>query len=127
MISLIDTRLDESWKKTHPKEFQNKIDQMIHDLTIKDDEATHRIGIKRQLEARAGHNAYAKLHKLEMPVYICGGKFDGITSVTNLKKIQNQIPNAHLEIFEGGHMFFLQDSNAFNHILAFLKGTFDKQ
>jgi hypothetical protein len=33
-----------------------------------------------------------------------------------------QIPNARLELFEGGHLFFIQDPRAFEQIVALLRG-----
>ena len=36
--------------------------------------------------------------------------------------MKQQIPNARLELFEGGHGFLLEDPTAFEHVIAFLKG-----
>jgi 3-oxoadipate enol-lactonase len=74
------------------------------------------------MEARARHDTYDRLPKLQMPVYICGGLYDGIAKPANLKAMQKQIPGSRLEMFEGGHLFFIQDPRAFERIVAFLKG-----
>jgi len=60
-----------------------------------------------------------------MPVYICGGRYDGIAQVSNQEAMQRQIANAQLELFEGGHLFFIQDPRAFERISAFLQGKLD--
>jgi 3-oxoadipate enol-lactonase len=57
-----------------------------------------------------------------MPVYICGGRYDGIATPANLEAMQKQIPGSRLELFEGGHLFFIQDLRAFECIVAFLQG-----
>jgi 3-oxoadipate enol-lactonase len=56
-----------------------------------------------------------------MPVLICGGRYDGIASVANQEAMHKQIPNANLELFEGGHLFFVQDPRAYEKIIVFLK------
>jgi 3-oxoadipate enol-lactonase len=79
------------------------------------------MGARRQLEARALHDTYERLPTLKMPVYICGGRYDGIATPANLEAMQKQIPGAQLELFEGGHLFFIQDPQSFDRILAFLE------
>lgn len=37
----------------------------------------------------------------------------------------NQIPGAKLELFEGGHLFFMEDLRAVERIGAFLRGELD--
>jgi 3-oxoadipate enol-lactonase len=83
------------------------------------------MGLRRQLEARAGHNTYGRLPGLKMPVYICGGRHDGIAKPPNQEALHKQIPGSHLEFFEGGHNFRLQDPRAFGQIIAFLQGKLD--
>jgi 3-oxoadipate enol-lactonase len=61
-----------------------------------------------------------------MPVFICGGRYDGIATPANLEAMQRQIPGSRLELFEGGHLFLIQDPRAFEHIVAFLQGEFDE-
>ena len=56
------------------------------------------------------------------PVFLCGGKYDGIAPPENLEAVASQISNAQLEFFEGGHMFLAQDPTAFPRAAAFLRG-----
>ena len=88
-------------------------------------ETNRKIGSQRQLAARMEHDTYNRLHTLQMPVFICGGRYDGIAPVINQEAMQKQIPQAHLELFEGGHLFLSQDPRAFNRIDAFLHGKLD--
>ena len=62
-----------------------------------------------------------------MPVFICGGKYDGIAPASNLEALEKQIPNAHLEFFEGGHLFLREDGRAFQRVIAFLRGEQDNE
>jgi 3-oxoadipate enol-lactonase len=124
-IELIDNRMNEAWQKGHPEQFQSLIDQALAARKIGADEPGHAMGLRRQLEARAGHNTYDRLPGLKMPVYICGGHYDGIAKPVNQEAMHKQIPGSRLEFFEGGHNFRLQDPRAFRQIIAFLQGQPD--
>jgi 3-oxoadipate enol-lactonase len=121
-LYLSDTRWDAVWQAANSAQFQQLLDQTLAALRVGADEAGRPIGSLRQLEARARHDTYERLPSLKMPVYICGGRYDGIAMPSNLEAIQRQIPGARLELFEGGHLFFIQDPRAFERIVAFLRG-----
>jgi 3-oxoadipate enol-lactonase len=123
MISLSDTRRDTAWQAAHPGQFQALFEQILSGLRVGADEPGRRTGARRQLEARAGHDTYERLPALRMPVYICGGRYDGIATPAGFEAMQKQIPGARLEFFEGGHLFFAQDPRAVEQIGAFLRGA----
>ena len=125
MIILSDTRLDAEWQGENPTQFQELMEQKLERLRVGSGEPGRQVGLYRQLEARASHNAYDRLINLRLPVYICGGRYDGIATPANLEAIQKQIPGARLELFEGGHLFFIQDPRAFKRITTFLRGELD--
>ena len=62
-----------------------------------------------------------------MPVFIRGGKYDGIAPGDNLEALERQIPNARLEFFEGGHLFLREDKKAVERVIAFLQGERDSE
>ena len=123
ILYLSDTRRDAVWQAASPAQFQLLLDQTLAGLRVGAEERGRQIGARRQLEARARHNTHERLLHLRMPVYICGGRYDGIATPANLEAMQKQIPGARLELFEGGHSFFIQDHRAFGRIVAFLQGN----
>ena len=125
MIPLRDIRRHAIWREADPEQFQVLFDQTLAGMQVGADEPGRKIGARRQLEARALHDTYDQLPNLRMPVYICGGLYDGIAKPTNLKSMQKQIPGSRLELFDGGHLFYIQDHRAFERIVAFLKGDLD--
>ena len=125
MIPLRDIRRHAIWREADPEQFQVLFDQTLAGMQVGADEPGRKIGARRQLEARALHDTYDRLPNLRMPVYICGGLYDGIAKPTNLKSMQKQIPGSRLELFDGGHLFYIQDPRAFERIVAFLKGDLD--
>ncbi|MBU1902231.1 MAG: alpha/beta hydrolase [Proteobacteria bacterium] len=125
LVTISDTRRNEEWQAAHPREFQDLVDFILAELQVGADEPGRQIGARRQLEARVGHDTYNRLPNMHLPVYICGGRYDGIAKPINLEMMQKQIPGARLELFEGGHLFFIQDPRAFERIAAFLNGELD--
>ncbi len=122
LISLSDKRRDTAWQTAHPKQFRALYAQIQAGLRVGADEPGRRTGAQRQLEARARHNTYERLPGLQMPVYICGGRYDGIATPAGMEAMERQISGARLELFEGGHLFFAQDPRAVLRIWAFLRG-----
>lgn len=120
MIPNSDTRCDATWQKSHAAEFDAMIDLAVEMAKFAADEPNHAEGARRQLEARAGHDTYERLPQLTMPVYVCGGKYDGVAKPENLEAITNQLPNARMDLFEGGHGFLAQDSAAYQAVIEFL-------
>ena len=126
VLQLSDTRRDAAWQVANPEQFQTLFDQTLTGLRVGADEPGRQIGARCQLEARARHDSYERLCTLRMPVYLCGGRYDGIATPTNLEAMQKQIPGAQLEFFEGGHLLFIQDPRAFERIVAFLQGELNE-
>ena len=102
------------------KSFKALIDEMLAIRTVAADEPDKVVGARRQIEVRQGHATYSRLPQLAMPVLICGGRYDGVAPVENQETLL-QISLARMALFEGGHLFFMQDPRAFEEIIAFLK------
>jgi len=125
VVELSDTRRDAAWQAANPAQFQALVGETLAGLRVGADEPGREVGARRQIEARKNHNTYDRLPSLRMPVYICGGRYDGIAPVSNQRAMLQQISHAQLELFEGGHLFFIQDPRAFERIIAFLRGERD--
>jgi 3-oxoadipate enol-lactonase len=125
ILWLSDIRRDAVWREANPVQYQALFDETLSGLRVGADEPGREMGARRQLEARARHDTYNRLPKLQMAVYICGGLYDGIAKPPNLKAMQEQIPGSRLEMFEGGHLFYVQDPRAFGRIEVFLRGDLD--
>jgi 3-oxoadipate enol-lactonase len=122
ILQLSDIRRHAIWREANPAQFQTLFDETMAGLRAGADEPGRQMGIRLQLEARACHDTYDRLPKMEIPVYICGGLYDGIAKPTNLRAMAEQILGSRLELFEGGHLFYIQDPRAFKRITAFFRG-----
>ena len=79
-------------------------------------------GLGRQMIARRGHDVVDDLGSITTPTLVCAGRFDDIAPMENSELIVDRVPDATLEVFEGGHYFMVQDRSAFPAIIDFLGG-----
>jgi 3-oxoadipate enol-lactonase len=77
-------------------------------------------GLVRQLEARRLHDTWDRLPTLDVPTLVAAGRYDGIAPLANAEALAGRIPDARLDVFEGGHAFFLDDRRAWPAIMDFL-------
>ncbi len=78
-------------------------------------------GYLHQLGARSGHDVDARLPTIGSPTLVCAGRYDAIAPVANSERLADRIPDATLQVFDGGHLFLLQDPTAFPAIARFLQ------
>ncbi|MGE0626050.1 MAG: alpha/beta fold hydrolase [Pseudomonadales bacterium] len=116
-LSLSDQRRDAAWRAANPDRWRALVEMTRAARRADRDEA----GGRRQLDARAGHDTWERLPGLEVPVLLAGGRYDGIAPVANMTAMAGRIPGATLELFEGGHLFLLQDKTAYPFIIQWLK------
>ena len=79
-------------------------------------------GSHLQLMARADHDVSADLGRIQVPTLVCAGEYDDQAPLPNSIALVEGIPDAQLRVFQGGHLFLLQDRVAFGEIIDFLGG-----
>jgi len=120
MIPISDTRYDAAWAEAHPEQYEAMVAFASNDPYA--DEPGMAMGRHRQLEARAKHDTWDRLGQIHCPTLICAGRHDGIALPATQEKMAGRIKGAELRFFEGGHMFMIQDREAFPAMIHFLKG-----
>jgi pimeloyl-ACP methyl ester carboxylesterase len=110
--TLLDTRFDDAWLAEHPK------DKALVDLMGTRPDPTE--GARLQLEARRHHDVWDRLDRITCPTLVASGRYDGIAPPENGEAIASRIPGARLRLFEGGHMFTVQDRAATPAVIDFL-------
>lgn len=117
-LRILDTRFTPEWLAEHPGD-QALVEMMAgRSLAEKTDE--QRRGEAEQIAARSHHDVCARLPAIRCPTLVASGLFDGIAAPANGAWIAAHIKDAELRLYEGGHVFFLQDSKALPEIMAFL-------
>jgi 3-oxoadipate enol-lactonase len=119
LLGLTDTRYTPEWLADHPR------DQALADMLAgrrrgaEDTEA--RRGELAQLEARAHHDVADRLGAIDCPTLVACGRYDGIAPLSNGEAIAARVRDAELRVYEGGHIFMLQDRTALPEVLDFLE------
>ena len=117
-LEVLDARFTGDWLANHPTDQAIVAAMAERAAAVKDDE--HRRGEREQLGARSHHDVWSRLPRITCPTFVAAGRFDGIAPPENSEAIVSQIPTAELHLYEGGHLFILQDPAAFAEITAFL-------
>jgi 3-oxoadipate enol-lactonase len=118
MPLLTDSRFTEEWLARHPADAALVAEAAQRTCAQKSPDRLR--GEQLQLEARRSHDAGDRLHRITCPTFVAAGRYDNLAPVSNSEAIAASVPTARLRVFEGGHMFFAQDSSAMAEIAAFL-------
>lgn len=117
-LRLVDTRFDDEWLATHSLDraiVANRAAGAARERTPE-----QRRGEAMQLEARRLHDVTDRLGRITAPTLVAGGEFDGIAPPPNSAAIAERIPGAELRMYQGGHLFVIQDPQALPDIVDFL-------
>ena len=119
MIPISNRRHDAAWQAANPEAYEAMVALSAADPWA--GEPRRALGAELQLGARAGHDVWDRLPMISAPSLICGGRDDGIATPEAQQAIVERIPEAQLRLFDGGHMFLLEDRAAFPAIIKFLE------
>jgi 3-oxoadipate enol-lactonase len=118
--TLLDTRFTPEWLATHDDD--RALIDLLADRQDSEQSEAVREGVALQLRARSDHDVYDRLSRIHCPTLIAAGRSDGIAPSANSVAIADQIDGADLHLFDGGHLFLMQDPTALPVILDFLAG-----
>ena len=123
MLPISDTRHDEAWQQAHPDTMKALLDFNKKQNSLLDGPGREAAlqGAQLQLLARKEHDTWGRLHQIDVPTFICGGKYDALAKPNNLENLHRRIQGSTLKLYEGGHMFLLQDASANKDIIHFLQ------
>jgi 3-oxoadipate enol-lactonase len=117
----LDSRRTAAWQAANAEKTQNLMNDILaRGQPFDPNDTAARGGMRRQLEARRGHDVLARLHQLRMPTALFGGRYDGLGTVAAQQAMAAEIPGAILSLFEGGHGFLMEDPAALPAVAEFL-------
>ena len=116
LIKINDLRISDNWIENNLELFNElKISSRKRNAFKPDPE-----NLLKQLLARKDHDTFENLRQIDVPVFLMGGKYDGIAPVSNLEAMHKEIKDSELRFYEGGHLFLIQDKNAFKELIDWL-------
>jgi pimeloyl-ACP methyl ester carboxylesterase len=118
MLGLLDSRFTSEYLSSHPAEQALAAMVTARRQVAKTEEQSR--GEREQLLARRDHDVAERLRDITCPTLVAAGRYDGIAPLVNSEAIASRIPGSELRIYEGGHMFFVQDPRALPEIVDFL-------
>ncbi len=119
-IGITDVRRDGAWQAANHAEMEALVAKQHADLALTADDPGAAKSAWRQLEARADHDTWERLPRLDLPVLVCGGRYDGQAEPRVVEALAGRVPGAELAFFEGGHAFLDQAPEAYAHIVRWL-------
>ena len=119
-LGLSDLRRDAAWQAANPGQVAALAAAARQRAALGSDDPLAAVGRRRQLEARSHHDTTDRLGDIRSPTLVCAGRYDGIAPLANSELLAERIPGATLRVFEGGHLFLLQDRTAWPAISEFL-------
>ena len=117
-LTLLDTRFTPEYLAAHPED-QGWADFVNQRREAEPSEEVRR-GELAQLDARSRLDVVDRLDRIDCPTLVASGRYDGIAPPENGEAIAARVRASDLRLYEGGHMFFVQDPTALPDILDFL-------
>ncbi len=120
-LQLGDNRRTPAWRAANPELVAKIEQQAAAAAAIGSDDPAKGRGAALQLAARAGHDTFERLDGIRIPTLLCAGRYDDIAPLANMEAMAGRMPNATLRVFDGGHLFLVQDRTANAMIAAWLR------
>jgi 3-oxoadipate enol-lactonase len=120
-MSISDTRQSVEWQRSHPETVERAYAMARAAADLGAGEPSRLSGAALQLDARRRHDTWERLPELRMPVLLCAGKYDGIAPLGNMRAMAQRIASSELRVYEGGHLFLIQDRSAYPDIVEWLR------
>ena len=127
LMAANDVRHGEAWQAEHPDAVRTIVQQARDMAALGEGDADAARGARLQIEARAGHDVLDRLGEIAHPTLVCAGRYDGIAPTASQHALEAGIPNAELRWYEGGHVFFMTDRQAWIDVAAFVGGDGQEQ
>lgn len=119
MMAIADMRRNEAWQKENPKKTARLLAESAKNASPFLSEPGGIEGFTRQIQARSKHDTYDRLSAIQTPTFVLAGRYDGQAKIEAVENLYQKLPNATMQVFEGGHTFLSQDTHAFPAIRDF--------
>lgn len=120
-LEVMDTRFTPEWQAANPKEAARLIRERMILAARRADDAALEAGKRRQLAARAQHDCFGRLDRIEAPTLVIAGEHDGQAPADLARNLAEGIRDARFAVVPGAHHTLLGGGpQAYEAIIAFL-------
>lgn len=123
LMGIADMRRSEEWQTENPEKTERLLAESAKNASPFLSEPGGLEGFQRQVQARSQHNTFDRLPAVQAPAFVLAGRYDGQAKIEAVENLYRQLPNATMQVFEGGHTFLSQDTNAFPAIRDFFQSV----
>lgn len=116
--TVVDTRFTPAWLADHPRD-RALLEVLAKRAEGKDYDTIRGEGM--QLDARRHHDVWDRLDRIACPTLVAAGRYDGLAPLANSEAIASRIAGSTLRVYEGGHVFVVQDRAALGGAIDFLR------
>lgn len=117
---LADRRWTPQWLAANPREAA--LSASMNPADPAEESAAQTAGRRLQLQARKGHDVVGRLNRISCQTLVGSGRYDDIAPIANGRAIADRIPGATFRMYNGGHLFLMQDPAAWPEVTEFLGG-----
>ncbi len=117
---LLDTRFTPEYLAGHPAD-QALASMFAARTPVAKTEQQLR-GEREQLLARQGHDVMDRLPNITCPTLVAAGRYDGVAPLANSEAIVGLIADSELRVYEGGHIFLVQDPRRYRRCSTSSRG-----
>ena len=120
LVGILILALDQKWRAEHHEQIQAMIKGVLQARIPDHDSSASGWALGDSLKRVRTMMSTTRYPSIDLPTMISAGRYDGIAPAANQHHMASLMPNAVLKWYEGGHMFMIQDKNAWSDVIAFL-------
>lgn len=122
-IEAMDKAFTPEWQAANPKEAARRIRERMILQARRADDAELEAGKRRQLMARAQHDCYDRLERIQAPTLVIAGDRDGQAPQELVRRLADSIPGARMITVPGAHALLAETPATYEDIAHFLQET----
>ncbi|MBA4743444.1 MAG: alpha/beta fold hydrolase [Azoarcus sp.] len=123
-LEVMDLAFTPEWQAANPTEAARLIRERMILAARRADDMALETGKRRQLAARAQHDCFERLHRIQAPTLVIAGERDGQAPRELVARLASAIADARMIVVPGAHHTMLGGSpNAYEAMIEFFNAT----
>ena len=122
VAEIADLTFTPQWQAENPEAAKQRTEDALAAQSQFADEPNAKMGARRQLAARMGHNTYDRLDRITCPTLVISGTHDGLAPMDAQKAMASAISDCQFEVVHGSHAMVWESSEVvFERLIRFMQ------